>query len=172
MKKSILQNSCLYLVMALCMMPYIASSQELSKSSRKESKKIERQKDYADLGRRLGNRRFIVEMEYLLQDQGNKMNVDPMLNYLLIDSSRCVLSSESENILILLKKHVSTLDGETASWKLSNNDKNFSYYIQYVMVTENGRYYVFLTVNSDRTVTGNLTSSDTKFSFYGKVVSL
>jgi hypothetical protein len=171
MKKSISTTNSIILTLALCLITYGANSQELKskKKSMKEADKVERETNFKELGSALEKKRFLVEMEYQLDRNQNKMNLNPMQNFISVDSSNCVLQSESDNLLVTLKKYVSKVEGRTENWKLKKNEKNLSYYIQFIMATYDGPYRVYMTVNSDKTASGNLTSPYINFSFYGKL---
>jgi hypothetical protein len=172
MKKSILQISSLFLTFVFCWISYVANSQDLksTKTTRKEARKVERAIDYQGLGVSLERRRFVIEMEYQLNLNQNQTRLNPMLNFIMVDSSSCVLESESD-IFSAFFRGVSKVEGSIDSWKLVKNNKNLSYYIQFIMFTDNGRYQVSITINSDKSASGNLNISDTNFSFYGQIVT-
>lgn len=175
MKKTIFQISSFYLTFVFCLISYGANSQNLksTKTTRIEAKKIERNQNYQDLVTSLESRRFMIGMENQLTQIGNRTGLSPVLNYIMVDSSSCVWQSEFDDIISAYDdKVISKVEGRIESWKLVKVSKNLSCNMRFIMVTNNGPYQVFVTINSDKTASGNLSSAKTNFSFYGKIVIL
>jgi hypothetical protein len=94
--------------------------------------------------------------------------LNPMLNTIKVDTSSCVFQSEFTNIVSDLNRVVSKVEGSIDGWKLVKDIKHLGYYLQFRMFTDNGLYYVSMSINSDKTTSGNLTSKGTNFAFYGR----
>jgi hypothetical protein len=172
MKKSRFKINRLFLTFVFCCITVGANSQNLesTKATRKEERKVERSINYHDLGISLERRRFTIEMENQLKQNGNKTGMNPLLNFIMVDSLNCVWQSELEDIPSDFFKSVSKVEGRIDNWKLVKNNKNFSYYMQFKMVTDNGWYQASVTINSDKSASGNINNSKFNFSFYGRIV--
>ena len=172
MKKSIFKISGLFLTFVFCFSSNAANSQNLksTKTARKEGRKVELAKDYQGLGTYLERRRFVFEMESQLKPNGTKTGLNPMLNFIMVDSASCVLESESEIFSNFFKK-VSKVGGRIDSWKLAKDNKNLSYYLQFIMNSDDGRYQVSMSIYPDKSASGNLNSSNINFAFTGRIVT-
>lgn len=172
MKKSVFKIIIIFLILGLNCISIIGNPQDLklNKKEKKEVRKAERLKDYEALGTLLERRKFLLEMDYQLYGQ-NKTRLNPMLNTIKVDTSSCVFQSEFTNIVSDLNRVVSKAEGSIDGWKLVKDIKHLGYYLQFRMFTDNGLYYVSVSINSDMTTSGNLTSKGTNFAFYGRIVT-
>jgi hypothetical protein len=172
MRKSILKISSFFLILGLSSISIIGISQEtkLPKKERKDARKAEMFKSYQGLGVSLEMKRFVLEMDYQTNQNQNKTRLNPMSNFIMVDTSSCVFQNESTNIISDLDKVVSKVEGSIDGWKLAKDIKHLSYYLQFRMFTDNGLYYVSMSINYDKSVSGSLTSKGTVFGFYGRIV--
>jgi hypothetical protein len=152
---------------------YIGNSQDIksNRKARKEVRKAEMIVNYKALGASLETKKFVFEMEYILNQSGTKKKLIPMLNFIMIDTSSCVWQSESTDIISDLYRAVSKVEGSIDSWKLVKDIKHLSYFLQFKMFTDNGLYHVTISINSDKTASGNLNSIRSNFAFYGRIVT-
>ncbi|MCX6333391.1 MAG: DUF4251 domain-containing protein [Bacteroidia bacterium] len=132
----------------------IGNSQDIKseRKARKDLREAEMLRNYNALGASVERKNFVIEMEYILDDSGNRKKLNQMLNYILIDSTSCVWQSESSDINTDLFKTVSKVEGTIDTWKLAKNNKHSSYFLQFKMFTDNGLYHLTMSINSDKTV--------------------
>jgi hypothetical protein len=150
----------------------IGNSQDIKaeRKARKEAKEAEMTIDYKALGASLEAKKWVLEMEYILDASGNTKRLNQMLNYILIDSSTCVWQSESDNIFTDLFRSVSKVEGKIDGWKLAGDTKRLNYFLQFKMFTDNGLYHVIISINSDKTVSGTISAIRDRFTFGGRIV--
>jgi hypothetical protein len=172
MKTSIFKIGTLFLLLGFCLEPEICYSQDakINKQERKEAKKTEKGIEYLELGTKLESRKFVLRLEQEL----SKMNIEinPQLNFLSIDSLDCIYETEHKYYILLRLVEENPLKGKIDNWKLVKDDKHFSYYLQFKMITRIGLFDVFMTIRTDRTATGSINLKENTFPFYGRIFLL
>ena len=163
------------IVLLICLgITCFASSQDnrSERKARKEERKAEMISDYTALGISLEKKKFVVEMEYLLNESGNTKRLNQLLNFIMVDSSTCVWESELTDIFTDLMKNVSRVEGIIDDWKMVNDIKRLRYFLQFKMFTDNGLYHVTVSINPDKTVSGTITAIRDRLNFSGRIVIL
>jgi hypothetical protein len=136
----------------------------------RELKLLEKKKGYNALGTALEKRKFILEMEYILNESGTRKRMNQMLTYIMIDSTRCVWESEYSDIFTDLMKTVTKAEGRVDDWKMTKDSGHLSYFLQFKMFTDNGLFYVTTTINSNYLINGTISGTRDRLTFYGRVV--
>jgi hypothetical protein len=140
------------------------------RNARKEAKEAVISANYKALGASLAKKKFSLEMEYILVGSGNSKKMNQMLNYIMIDSSKCYWQSDSQDIPTDLFKKVSKVEGSIDGWKLINDDKHKRYFIEFKMFTDNGLFYVTASIHSDKSISGDINGTRDRFTYSGRIV--
>jgi hypothetical protein len=140
------------------------------RNAKKDAKEAVLTANYKALGAALAKKKFSLEMEYILVGSGNSKKLNMMLNYIMVDSLKCYWQSESQDIHTDLFKTVSRVEGSINGWKLINDDKHKSYFLEFKMLTDNGLFYVTASIHSDKTVSGNINGTRDSFTYSGRIV--
>jgi len=148
----------------------ISQNGKSERNARKEAKDAVLSANYKALGASLMKQKFTLEMEYILVGSGNSKKLNMMLNYIMIDSSKCYWQSDAQDIPTDLFKKVSKVEGSIDGWKLINDDKHKSYFLEFKMFTDNGLFYVTASIHSDKTVSGNISGTRDRFTYSGRIV--
>lgn len=148
----------------------ISQNVKSERNARKEAKDAVLTANYKALGASLAKMKFSLEMEYILVGSGNSKKLNMMLNYIMIDSLKCYWQSDSQDIPTDLFRKVSKVEGTIDGWKLINDDKHKSFFLEFKMFTDNGLFYVTASIHSDKTVTGNISGTRDRFTYSGRIV--
>lgn len=162
------------ILLILCLgIAYAGNSQDAKsdRKARKEARDAEMAMRYKEVGAALDSRRFVIEMEYLLNESGNSKKVNQMLNYIWIDSSKCSWQSDGTDINTDLFKKVSKVEGTVDGWKLAQETKQSRYFLQFKMFTDNGVYHVTASINSDKTASGTISGIRDNLTYSGRIVT-
>jgi hypothetical protein len=125
MSKSILKISSFFLILGLCYISIIGSSQDLnlSRKEKKEAKKTEAILNYNSLGVLLESRKFVFEANRRQSKDGSVVIINPNINYIIIDSMSYTTT------IFGLKPN----EGVLTRWVLLKNNKKLSYSIKFDM---------------------------------------
>ena len=162
----------IFILILCCGISLTGNSQAVKseRNARKEAKEAVIAANYKALGASLVKKKFSLEMEYILVGSGNSKKLNMMLNYIMVDSLKCYWQSDSQDIPTDLFRTVSKVEGSIDGWKLINNDKHKSYFLEFKMFTDNGLFYVTASIQSDKTVTGNINGTRDRFTYSGRIV--
>ena len=140
------------------------------RNSRKEAKEAVIAANYKALGAALTKKKFVLEMEYILVGSENSKKLNQMLNYIMIDSLKCYWQSDAQDIPTDLFRKTSKVEGSIDGWKLINDDRHKSFFLEFKMFTDNGLFYVTASILSDKTVSGNISGTRDRFTYSGRIV--
>jgi hypothetical protein len=128
------------------------------RKERKEQRKAELLANFNALDTVLNERGFVLEADFLINYYGYRFHVPSTINFIKVDSSKCVLQTGSDFRFGYNGVGGITAEGNIGSWKLEKNLKNLSYNLHFNVVTQIGNYDVFMTVTADNhaqaTITG------------------
>jgi len=174
MKKSITTARRYFLILGLSWISIIGNSQVIksNQKERKELREAEMMMNYKAIGASLEAKKFLLEMEYILEESGTSKKLNRVLNYIMIDTSRCVWQNEFTDINTDLFRKVSKVEGSIDGWKLVKDNKRSYYFLQFKMFTDNGIFYISLSINSDKTISGKIDGVRDSFAFMGRIVTL
>ncbi len=142
MKKSIINIRNLFLIIVLCSGTIISNSQDskLNKPSREKVKKTQKIASYNAYGKLLASNRFVFEADRGRIHYGGFAQLNPALNYIMVDSLSGEMQFESQFRDIEIRK---------AKCTLLKNDKDHKYELLMVLDTENGTYRGVMFINAD-----------------------
>ena len=162
----------IFLVVVCLGVFYVGNSQDIksSRKARKEVRKNEMILNYDAFGASIESKKFLLEIENIQYHGHTEKKMNPMENFIKIDSSSCVWRSESDDIPTDLMKKVSKVVGSIDGWKLEKNIKHLEYFLQFRMFTDNGLYRVTVNFYPDKTFSGTINGIRDTFNFYGRFV--
>lgn len=158
--KKILYTRAIFIVLGLLMMSLSGYSQDnkLTRKEKKEARKAEEFAFFRYLDTLMTHKSFVLEADYIENQYGQRANVTPTLNFILVDSINAVLQTGSNIYLGYNGVGGVTAEGSLNRWEITKNKKNLSYNIRFAINTNIGFYDVMLTVTSDNharaTITG------------------
>ena len=145
----------------------LAQKSKSDRQVRKEARDKELLENFSAMGAAIDSRNFVLEIENIYLTSTERKKVNPMLNFILVDTTSCVWQSESSDIPTDLFKTVSKVEGSVDGWKLDKDVKHLRYFLQFKMFTDYGLYRVTVTFNPDKTISGNINGIRNNFNFYG-----
>ena len=162
----------IFLVLVCLGVFYVGNSQDIKsgRKARKELRRNEKILNYSAFGASIESKRFLLEIDNIQSHTNNKKKMNPMLNFIKIDSSSCVWRSESNDIPTDLMKTVSKVEGSIDDWKLEKDIKHLGYFLQFKMFTDNGLFHVTVYFYPDKTFSGTINGVRDTFNFYGRFI--
>ena len=156
MKMNIISSFC---IIGFFLMSLNSSSQDvkLNRQERKEVRKARLAASFTIMDSLLNEKSFVLEADYLRNGYGFRIPVLSSLNFIKVDDSRGILQTGSEIWLGYNGVGGVTAEGSIGNWKINKNSKNFSYSIQFSLLTQIGHYDVFLNVSADNHATATIT---------------
>jgi hypothetical protein len=148
------------------------SSHEQMKAQRMEMRKLEAIATAKLVDSLVNNRRFVLEAEYLSNQTGNRVVVNSLLNFIIVDSSKIVLQiattsgSGGPNGMGGI-----TTDGRITSFEVKKAGKKEGFYsIRIMAMTPMGTYDIFLTIRPDSSADATLSGlTYGKLNYHGQI---
>ena len=154
-------------------------SQELSKKEqRKLEKQFRKEQKAEEEARRaelvqlmVHHRRFVLEANQLRDKRGNTVNVQSLINFVAIDSTRGVLQIGSNSYVGLNGVGGITVEGNVSNYQSSHNEKNGTYNVSYILMTTSGTYDVHMVIFSNGGAEATIGSAwPGKLNYIGRLV--
>ncbi len=144
---------------------------QLRKSARREAKKIEEQNALILTKHLLDTRRFALIADFIGNKTGNRIPVNPTINFIIVDTSSCVIQVGSMNSIGYNGVGGVTAEGSISTYEIIPDKKGTSFTIRFVTNTSIGTYDIIIFVNAfgnaEATITG-ITSGALRY--YGRVL--
>lgn len=147
-----------------------SQDQKLTKEERKEAKKMEEAQNFLDIGALLDGRKFVLRLEHDLSS--SSMQINSQYNFLQVDSVTCKFYTEHKYYVLLRQVTDSPIIGKLEKWELTKDTKRLNYTLKFRMNTWFGLFRVYMTIEPDRTATGDITVENNHFEFRGYVSTL
>jgi hypothetical protein len=139
----------------------------------KEKRMQELEKSYQSTIQFVEGKQFVLEAEFLNFNNGNRVFVSDVLNFIYIDST---------DILIQIGNNYGagyngvggiTVKGTISEWKLKRNDKQKSIFLQISVMSNLGIYQIAMHIYAERNASATLTSiTSGRIDYTGNLVSL
>lgn len=136
------------------------SRRKLSKAEKAELRKAEEQVVARMVDSIIEKRKFVLEADFLSNQTGNRIIVNNLINFIIVDSSRIIIQTGSTTGLGGYNGMGGvTTRGNITSYEVKKTGRNSSvYYIRLLANTSIGTYDIFFNIspnsNSDATVSG------------------
>jgi hypothetical protein len=153
MKTLIFKLERLFLVSGLLLFSLIGKSQD-TKLTRQEQKDARRDKQYFNfqvLDTLLKNRSFVLEADFLENQYGNRTPVVSNINFILVDSLKAVLQTGSNYNFGFNGVGGTTAEGSISGLKVTKNEKNLSFFLQFTVNSNIGIYDVTMNISCNNT---------------------
>ncbi len=172
-------NRIIYLVLflALCAGSYgqeIKSAKELRKEAaqqKKEEKQAKAEQQYLEVGKLLEKRDFTLQARFLRNREGAQISVNPVLNFIQVDSSSAFLQIGSPQIVGYNAAGGISADGNITKWTLEKNDKRMNYTLFMSVLLTSGVIDIFMNIDLNGYATATLTGlTSTQLTYEGSLV--
>ena len=142
-------------------------SQDLSKKEqRKLTKEIKKEQKAEEAAQKaelvhfmVQYRRFVLEADQLKDKRGNSVIVPSMINFIAADSINGVIQVGSNSYVGLNGVGGITVEGPISNYKSEYNERNGTYTVNYVIMTNSGTYDVILIIFPDGRANATIGSS-------------
>lgn len=149
----------------------IKEQRQLRKAAKKEAKRIEEENALILTKHLIDTRRFVLIADFVGNNTGNRIPVNPTINFVKIDTSSCVIQIGSMNSIGYNGVGGVTAEGNISSYEITPNKKGTSFTIRLVTNTSIGTYDIVIFANAfgnaEATITG-ITSGALRY--YGRLV--
>jgi len=151
------------------------TTKKLNKEQKLEQKRLDEAVMSKIVDSIVGQRKFVLEADFLSNQSGNRIIVNNLLNFIMIDSTEIIIQIASNTGIggpngmggITARGHISSFEVK------KTGKKQDIYYVRLVANTSVGIYDIFMNIspssNSDATISG-ITSG--KLNYHGSIKSL
>ena len=159
MKKSNSTIRSLLLAIGFCLISFNGQSQDvrLTGQDRRDARNAEMYINYRIIDSLLTSQRFVLTADYLENRYGDRAFVQPMLNFIRVDSSQAVIQTGSSTNFGYNGVGGVTAEGHINSYKIVRDTKTLSFYVQFSVITTIGIYDVAMNISSDNNVRATIT---------------
>ncbi len=141
----------LLFVFGLGLIPNNINAQDV-KLSRQEKKALEQSQlkaNFQAIDTLIKRRTFVIEADFLKNQNGARVPVNSILNFIMLDSSKVVLQTGSSYRLEYNGVGGVTAQGRILNYKVEKDSKKLSYNVRFSVMTSIGIFDVFMTIYSD-----------------------
>lgn len=167
MKKRVLNFSKLFLILGLCCISIIGSSQDKdeSKKEKKAASEAEKSKNYEELGTLIESKKFVFEADYIQYADKSRVLCSSVIK---VDSMRVFI--DSQNPIFSAPSRYSSV-GDIQRFKLLKNTKEQSYTVKFYANDGGFSYDIDMVINTDKSgiVKMNMGNSILNRDFYGRI---
>ncbi len=146
------------LILAISANFVFAQNQENElKLTKKERRKAEAEQKFMMTKNMLENKNFVLETDYLQDKYGNRILVNPTINFVMVDSSEAVIQIGSNSGYGPNGVGGITAKGEISNWELKENEKKNTFFLKMSVMTPIGIYDLHLNIGPTGQATADLT---------------
>ncbi len=165
------------LTLAILISITVSYSQETKqKLTREQKKELKAQQEEAQrqlVTQLITDRRFVLEAYQLRNKQGNSVNVNSNINFILIDSVEAVFQFGSAQMVGVNGVGGLTIEGTVSKWETTFREKSGSYFIRLTLSSRSGFFDITLNVmasgSADATVS---TMGGGQLNYSGNIIPL
>jgi len=141
--------------------------------SKAEIREAQAKQDFEITSLILNSRRFVLEADYLSNQYGSRVFVNPMLNFIMIDSTTVTMQFGSDTRIGPNGVGGVTAEGQVLNWKLDKDEKSKSFSIRLSAMTPIGTYDILLFVSYDGHARAEITGTTAgQLKYDGRIVYL
>jgi hypothetical protein len=156
-----------------------SQNQEPVSSNKKQERKAEKNKQKEWMAQvtkeMIENRSFVLEAEYLNNNNGNRILVNSMVNFIIVDSTTCTIQLGTTSGTGYGGTGMLTLEGQINSYKYQKTEKKHfnAYYVSYTVFSSQGTYMISLYVTDDGMADATIQGSTSgQLTYSGKIFPL
>ena len=168
----------IFIIFLLCAGTYgqeAKTAKELRKEAnqkRKEEKKAKEEQQYLEIGKLLQNRDFTLQANFLRNREGAQVSVNPVLNFIQVDSSIAFLQIGSPQVAGYNAAGGISAKGNITKWNLDKNDKNLNYTLSMSVLLNSGAIDIFVSIDMNGFATATLSGyTSSQLTYQGNLIS-
>lgn len=149
----------LLLITGFILLSLYSNSQDvkLSRQERKEVRSAQMTANFYNLDTILNSKSFVLEADFLQNDDGERIAVNSSLNFIKVDVLNGILQTGSYSGSGYNGVGGVTAEGKIDSWKINRDLKRLSYSLSFSILTNIGHYDVFMRVTADNHASSTIT---------------
>jgi hypothetical protein len=175
MKKLSFYSGSLLFVIGFTLISYSSKAQDV-KLSKQEKKDLEQAALYANynaMDTLIGRKTFVIEADYLQDLTGNRVFVNSVLNYILVDSLKAVLQTGSNSRSGYNGVGGVTAQGNIQNYKVVKDPKKLTYNVSFTVMTNVGIYDVTMDISANTNASATISGlSRGRLTWYGRFQNL
>jgi hypothetical protein len=135
-----------------------AQDVKMSKQDRKEARRILMETNFKTLDTLLDRRNFVLEANYLQDNEGRRVVVTPLLNFIRVDTTMGVLQTGASFSSGYNGVGGVTAEGKITNWNLTKDFRNSSYFLRFSLVSNIGNFDISMIINAGNFAQATITS--------------
>lgn len=175
MKNLTFYSGSLLFVIGFSLIPYNSKAQDvkLSRQEKKDLKQTELTANYHAIDTLIERKTFVIEADYLQDQNGNQVLVNSVLNYILVDSLKAVLQTGSNYRSGYNGVGGVTAQGNIQNYKVVKDPKKLSYNVSFTVMTNVGIFDVTMDINANTDASATISGlSRGSLTWYGRFQNL
>jgi hypothetical protein len=175
MKKLSFYSGSLLFVIGFTLISYNSKAQDvkLSKQEKKDLEQTELYANYHAIDTLIERKTFVIEADYLQDLTGNRVFVNSVLNYILVDSVKAVLQTGSNYRSGYNGVGGVTAQGNIQNYKVVKDPKNLRYNVSFTVMTNVGIYDVTMDISANTNASATISGlSHGRLTWYGRFQNL
>jgi hypothetical protein len=159
MKNSAFVFSRMLLLLGLGLIPYNVNAQnvKLTRQEKKEIELAEMNANFYAIDTLLARKTFVLEADYLQNQNGNKIPVTSILNFIKVDSTKATLQTGDNNSTGYNGVGGTTAEGDLQSYKVTKDIKRLTHTVRFSVMTNVGIFDVLMFVGADSKARATIT---------------
>lgn len=144
---------------------------QMAKLKQKEAEEKQRQTDIKITSHLIKNQRYILMADEISNRYGNRLYVNRMLNFVLVDSINAIIQVGDNHSIGSNGVGGFTIDGRITKYEVKKNEKKKSYYISFWVQSPGGSFDVSLNISESGYTSASVSSATMggRLSYYGKL---
>ena len=149
------------------------TQKQLKKEARKNERKLESEKTLALIKYMVDTNRFVLEADYLANATGNKIPVNSTINFIVVDTTHCVIQIGTTNGIGYNGVGGVTTEGNISSNKTTQNKKGDTFTKRIITNTSLGTYDITFFISGDGQAEADISGiTPGKLRYYGRLVPI
>ena len=175
MKNLSFYSGSLLFIIGFSLISYNSKAQDvkLSKQEKKDLKQTELQANYYAIDTLIERKTFVIEADYLQDLYGNRVFVNSVLNYILVDSLKAVLQTGSNSRSGYNGVGGVTAQGNIQNYKVVKDPKKLRYNVSFTVMTTIGIFDISMDISANTEASATISGlSRGRLTWYGRFQNL
>jgi hypothetical protein len=172
-------KSMLVLIFLLVSITIFSQNQEPVNTNKKQERKAEKNKQKEWMTQvtkeMIENHSFVLEADYLNNNTGNRILVNSMINFIIVDSTTCTIQLGTTSGTGYGGTGMLTLEGQINNYKYQKTEKKHfnAYYVSYTVFSSAGTYMISMYITDDGMADATIQGSTSgQLTYTGKIFPL
>ncbi len=149
------------------------TQKKLLREANKEEKRKMQEQEMMIVKKMIEERQFVLEADYLSNGRGSRVHVSSSINFLIIDTTHCMIQIGSRYGIGYNGVGGITTEGKISEFNVLPNKKGNSFTIQVMTNTTLGNFDITFYIGSDRYADALITGiTSGSLRYHGRIVSL